>query len=288
MKKWISLQAEFGNFHRRATIFVFAIKMSFSSVILSSIVIAVALPLMQFFGVLPLPLLPAIQFGVVLSWLIGGGVSGVLAMFAGVAIHELSVSRVEFERLSRTDMLSGLLNRRAFTEALECVEEDASLAIFDVDRFKAINDRYGHASGDAVIVAVSRIFASVFNGDSVVARLGGEEFGAILRGGTLSERIEHIEKARAMISREMIPVEGGDARITISAGIADIWSGRKKEAVYSAADKALYLAKALGRNRMVHESENLQHGWHPRVPESISEIQISPNAYEWQQYGHGI
>jgi diguanylate cyclase (GGDEF)-like protein len=288
MRKWISLQAEFGNFHQRATIFVFAIKMSFLSVILSAVVIAVALPLLQFFGLLPLPLMAAIQFGVILSWLIGVVVCGALAVFAGYAIHELSVSRAEFERLSRTDMLSGLLNRRAFTEALERIEGDASLVIFDVDRFKAINDRYGHASGDAVIVAVSRIFASIFNGESLVARLGGEEFGAILRGGTLSERIEHIERARVMIAREAIPVEGGEARITISAGIADMSSGRKKEAVYSAADKALYLAKALGRNRMVHESETLHHGWHPRAVEGISERQTSPNDYEWQQYGHGI
>jgi predicted signal transduction protein with EAL and GGDEF domain len=85
----------------------------------------------------------AVIYGVAFSWLIGGIVSGVLALVAGCAMHQLSVSRAEFERLSRTDMLSGLLNRRAFTEALDDCRWPACLAIFDVDRFKAINDRLG-------------------------------------------------------------------------------------------------------------------------------------------------
>jgi diguanylate cyclase (GGDEF)-like protein len=288
MRKWVSLQAEFGNFHHRGTIFVFAIKMSFSAVILSSVVILACLPPLHMLGLLPVPLHAAIQFGVVLSWLIGGVVSGALAMFAGYAIHELSVSRAEFERLSRTDMLSGLLNRRAFTEALERVEGEASLVIFDVDRFKAVNDRYGHACGDSVIVAVSKIFVGVFHGESVVARLGGEEFGAIVRGGNLTERVGTVEKARALIAEEEMVVEGGVARITISAGVADIWNGRKKETVYAAADKALYLAKALGRNRVVHESETALHVRNQRAAEHAQIMETATTDYEWRQYGQGI
>jgi diguanylate cyclase (GGDEF)-like protein len=288
MKKWISLQAEFGNFHQRKTIFIFALKMSFSAVILSSIVVVVGVPLLRLFDLLPIPILAAIQFGVVLSWLIGGVVSGVLAAFAGCAIHELSVSKTEFERLSRTDMLSGLPNRRAFTDVLRQVDDQASLVIFDVDRFKAVNDRFGHASGDAVIVAVSKIFASVFHGESFVARLGGEEFGAIVRGGNLSDRIGNVEKVRALIASEAIPVENGVAKITISAGVADIWNGRDREAAFSAADKALYLAKALGRNRIVHESENLLPGW--RQSSTSEDACAQPAAWDFEahQYGHGI
>lgn len=288
MTKWISLQAEFGNFHHRKTIFIFSLKMSFCAVILSSIVIVVGLPLLQLLGLLPIPLLPAIQFGVILSWLIGGVVSGVLAAFAGCTIHELSVSKAEFEHLSRTDMLSGLPNRRAFTEALLHVQGEASLVIFDMDRFKAINDRFGHASGDAVIVAVSRIFKSVFHGESFVARLGGEEFGALVLGGSCNDRIGNIEKVRALIASEDIPVEGGTARITISAGIADIWNGRDRESIFSAADKALYLAKALGRNRIVHENENLLPGWRQAQPADVGYVQPAGRDFEAHQYGHGI
>ncbi|TCL74496.1 GGDEF domain-containing protein [Rhizobium sp. BK251] len=259
MKRWISLHAELGKFQHRRTVYVFALKMSFLAVILSGFAIAAMLPTLDFIGFLPLPLAHAIQFGVVLSWLVCGLVSGVLALLAGHALHELAVSRAEFEKLSRTDMLSGLLNRRAFTEALDATENGASLVIFDVDRFKSINDRYGHACGDAVIVAVSLILADTFGGSHTVARLGGEEFGVIVRGGSIQDRIARIEKVRAAIGARAVHAGGSEVAITISAGIADIWTGTGKDAVYAAADKALYLAKALGRNRVVHESEGLKH-----------------------------
>jgi diguanylate cyclase (GGDEF)-like protein len=286
MKQWISLQAELGNFQQRRTIYIFALKMSFAAVILSVAIILVMLPVLQWLGLLPLPMLDAIRLGVLLAWLIGGIVSGALALLAGYAIHKLAVSRAEFERLSRTDMLSGLLNRRAFTEALDEAMEDASLAIFDVDRFKTINDRYGHASGDAVIVAVSQIFSSIFEGRDVIARLGGEEFGAIVHGRDMAERIARIEGVKTLIADHAIAVEGGAVKITISAGIADILGERKKEAVYAAADKALYLAKALGRNRVVHESEWLNHVWHRRSVEE--EQETMPDYTEQHRYGHGI
>ncbi|MBB5572682.1 MULTISPECIES: GGDEF domain-containing protein [Rhizobium] len=286
MKRWISLQAELGNFQQRRTIYIFALKMSFLAVILSVAIILVMLPVLEWLGLLPLRMLDAIRLGVLLAWFIGGTVSGALALLAGYAIHKLAVSRAEFERLSRTDMLSGLLNRRAFTEALEEAKDDASLVIFDVDRFKTINDRYGHASGDAVIIAVSQIFFGIFEGRDVIARLGGEEFGAIVHGRDMAERIARIEGVKTRIADHAIAVEGGSVKITISAGIADIWGERKKEVVYAAADKALYLAKALGRNRVVHESEWLNHIWQrPPAEEGQEEM---PDRGEPHRYGHGI
>ncbi|AVA22585.1 GGDEF domain-containing protein [Rhizobium sp. CB3171] len=286
MKRWISLQAELGNFQQRRTIYIFALKMSFLAVILSVAIILVMLPVVEWLGLLPLPILEAIRLCLLLAWLIGGTVSGVLALLAGYAIHKLAVSRAEFERLSRTDMLSGLLNRRAFTDALEEAKDDASLVIFDVDRFKTINDRYGHASGDAVIIAVSQIFSGIFKGRDVIARLGGEEFGAIVHGRDMAERIARIEGVKTRIADHAIAVEGGAVKITISAGIADMWGERKKELVYAAADKALYLAKALGRNRVVHESEWLNHVWQRRSVEEGQET--APDHVEPHRYGHGI
>jgi diguanylate cyclase (GGDEF)-like protein len=265
MKKWISLQADLGSFQQREAIYVFALKMSFLAVILSSGIIILVLPLLNFVGLLPLPLADAIRYGVLLSWLLSGVVCGVLAIVSGFAIHNLAVSRAEFEQLSRTDTLSGLFNRRAFTEALDSIEEDASLVIFDLDRFKAINDRFGHASGDAVIVAISKMLTDIFDGDSLVARLGGEEFAVIVCGGSAEDRLVRIEGGKATVFASVIPIDSGEVKITISAGVADIWPGRKKEAVYAAADKALYLAKALGRNRVVHESERLQPPWQRQI-----------------------
>jgi diguanylate cyclase (GGDEF)-like protein len=254
----ISLQAELGDFRNRLTIYTYALKMSFVAVMLSSVVIALLLLPLDWAGVLPMPLEHAVIYGVALSWLIGGIVSGVLALVAGYAMHQLSVSRAEFERLSRTDMLSGLLNRRAFTEALDKVDGQACLAIFDVDRFKAINDRFGHTCGDAVIVAVSAELAAAFTGKSMVARLGGEEFGVMVVAPLKEERVAQIKSVCATLAENPIAVDGLMVNITVSAGIAELREGRSKEAVYSAADKALYLAKTLGRNRVIHEDEGLQ------------------------------
>ncbi|MFT4003181.1 MAG: GGDEF domain-containing protein [Rhizobium sp.] len=236
--------------------------MSFIAVIMSLAILLALLFALQALDLLPLPILEAMRLGVLLAWIIGGTVSGALAVLAGFSIHKLAVSRAEFERLSRTDMLSGLLNRRAFTEALNMAGDGASLAIFDVDRFKAINDRFGHASGDAVIVAVSQIFSAVFTGDDVIARLGGEEFGAIIHGSDTAQRIARVEAIKEQIAEHPISIEGGSVKITISAGIAEIGRDRKAETVYAAADKALYLAKTLGRNRVMHERERLSQVWH--------------------------
>ena len=282
MKQWISLQAELGNFQQRRAIFIFALKMSFVAVIMSLAIILAMLFLLQWFDLLPLPILEAMRFGVLLAWIIGGTVSGAVAVLAGFSIHRLAVSRAEFERLSRTDMLSGLLNRRAFTEALDTAADGASLVIFDLDRFKAINDRFGHASGDAVIVAVSQILSDAFTGDDVIARLGGEEFGAIIYGGDTAARIARIEEIKERIAEHPIVVDGGSVKITMSAGIADITRDRKTETVYAAADKALYLAKTLGRNRVMHERERLSQVWHRCATEHEQEATTDPR--ELQRY----
>jgi diguanylate cyclase (GGDEF)-like protein len=264
----ISLQAELGDFQNRSTIYTFALKMSFLAVMLSSVAIAVLLPLFDLLGMLPVSLAQAVVYGVALSWLIGWTVSWALALLAGNALHQLSVSRAQFEQLSRTDMLSGLLNRRAFTKALDDVCDEACLAIFDVDRFKAINDRFGHACGDAVIVAISSSLASSFGDGSVAARLGGEEFGAIVVGALQEDRIAQVRLVCARLAEQPIVVDGCAMNITVSAGIAEFGAGRSKEAVYSAADKALYLAKALGRNRVVHEDEGLHRNRRRHLMES--------------------
>ncbi|PDS75490.1 GGDEF domain-containing protein [Rhizobium sp. L43] len=269
MSNWMSLQAEFGNFQHRRNVYLFALKMSFLAVILSGVIISLTIPPLGFFGLLPVTLSHAIGFGAIFSWLVGGTVSGMLSLAAGFALHELTLSRAEFEKLSRTDTLSGLLNRRAFTEALENTEGNASLVIFDVDRFKAINDRFGHACGDAVITAVSAMLTSAFDEMSVVARLGGEEFGVIVSGEPLEARMERIEGVRARIASGAIAAEGHDIRITVSGGVADLGTGCNKQAVYASADRALYLAKALGRNRVVHEREGLHHAWHGLVDNSL-------------------
>ncbi|PZU84531.1 MAG: GGDEF domain-containing protein [Shinella sp.] len=253
LKKWVSLQIDLGNFHSREAIYSFALKMSFRAVLLAFILSIAALPICYQLGIMPLSVPEAIKLSVAFSWLFGGAVSGALAIVTGHVIHDLSVSRREFERLSRTDMLSGLLNRRAFNEELVRTDDQASLAILDLDRFKSINDRYGHRAGDAVIIAIAEVLREVFKEPHVVARLGGEEFGVIIHGGGIAQRIALVERARNLIASRSISCDGQMISTTVSGGIAEFGPDMRAEAVYSSADRALYLAKASGRNKVLHD-----------------------------------
>lgn len=260
VKRWIALQVDLGSFDRRDTIYVFAVKMSFLTIILSMLLSILVMPLIRLSGFLPttLTIAEAVSLAVAVSWLVGGAVSGMLALVTGHAIYDLSLSRAEFQHLSRTDMLSGLLNRRAFSDILQETHENASLVVFDVDRFKTINDCHGHAVGDRVIENVAATLLAAFDDRAIVARLGGEEFGVIVHGEELADRMCVVRKARDLIAQMEVVVEDNTSiRLTISGGVADIWPQRRKDLIYSTADKALYLAKAAGRNRVVHESEGL-------------------------------
>ncbi|MCJ7997796.1 GGDEF domain-containing protein [Rhizobium cremeum] len=253
LRRWVSLQVDLGNFHGREAIYGFAVKMTFRAVLLAFVLSIAALPICYEIGIMPLSLPEAIKLSVAFSWLFGGAVSGALAIVTGHVIHDLTVSRTEFERLSRTDMLSGLLNRRAFNEALAQTSDQASLAILDLDRFKSINDRYGHCAGDAVIKAVGDVLREVFCEPHLPARLGGEEFGVIVRGGGIAQRIALVERARNLIAARTVVCDDQVISTTVSAGIAEFTPDLRSEAVYSAADRALYLAKANGRNRVLHD-----------------------------------
>ena len=255
LRRWMSLQVDLGNFDSRGAVYNFALKMTFRAVLLAFLFNIAVLPLGYALGLMPLSLADAVKLSVAGSWLFGGAVSGALALLTGHVIRELSVSRAEFERLSRTDMLSGLLNRRAFNAALVETGPGASLAILDIDRFKAVNDGHGHCAGDEVIKAVAAILREVFEDHHLIARLGGEEFGVVVRGGGLAQRIGLVERARNLVEARAIRCDGVAIHTTISAGIADFGSDLRPESVYSAADRALYRAKAGGRNRVVHETE---------------------------------
>lgn len=253
IRKWLSLQIDLGSFDSRGSVWVFAVKMSFRAVILGCIFSLAALPLLYAFGILTLSFDEAVKLSVTFSWLFGGASSGALALVTGGVIRDLTVSRAEFERLSQTDALSGLSNRRAFNDALGRVRGEASLAIIDIDRFKSINDRFGHHVGDQVIQGVSDILSEVFRDCHVVARLGGEEFGVIICGGGIAQRLALVERARTLVASRGIDCGGTVVSMTISAGMAEFIADRRAECVYARADNALYLAKDEGRDRVLHE-----------------------------------
>ncbi len=255
LRKFISLEMSLSDPREGQNLRTFATKMVFISIILSVLVSCAVIAVASFFHLLPLPLFEALGYSVVMAWIVGGIVTGMLCSVIGTAIRKLHESHAEFERLSRTDTLSGLANRRAFNQSFDEVVDDASLAIFDLDRFKRINDSYGHAAGDVVIRRAAAAIEDVFGDFHCVARLGGEEFAVIVRGGLRKDRLTLIELARIRVSCLTINYNGTQLQTTVSVGVADIEPSRSKHDTFAIADKALYLAKASGRNCVCHEEE---------------------------------
>lgn len=211
--------------------------------------------LMYGYDLLPYGLGPALIVATVLT----PPITFVLAVLAyisvGFAIHDLGVSRSELERLSRTDTLSGLPNRRAFLDQFERCDKEKSMLVFDIDRFKVVNDSYGHPVGDEVIIGVAEMLKSVFGDRCACARIGGEEFAVFCSGMSFPEFAALGEGARRAIAKMQISAEEGTFSVTVSGGLTRSLPGQDFGEVFSQADKALYLAKTEGRNRIVMSCE---------------------------------
>jgi len=152
---------------------------------------------------------------------------------------------------ARTDPLTDLPNRRAFDEAFDARLPDrpCSVAICDIDHFKQVNDRFGHAVGDRVLRAIGQTLASECEGH-LVARYGGEEFVLVVDGDATTAQAA-IERARVTIAQKRFRSRDTGELIgivTISAGIAEIAAGETRDAVLARADAAMYEAKDAGRN----------------------------------------
>jgi diguanylate cyclase (GGDEF)-like protein len=153
---------------------------------------------------------------------------------------------------ARIDSLTGLSNRRALEEILAAeisraqrFEHRLAVVLLDLDRFKEINDSFGHAAGDVMLRTVSRLLNSLARQGDTVARWGGEEFVAVLPETDLDGARRFAERLRRTI--EANPV--GDMRTSASCGVATMLPDDSVEALLGAADQALYQAKSNGRNR---------------------------------------
>lgn len=256
-RNWIVSQLSLGAFSSRADVVRCAFWMSLKIAAFAYALNLVAHFVLYAAGLLPYDLYQALIIATVLTPPVSLVVSLAAYLVVGFAILDLSVSRAELERLSRTDTLSGLLNRRAFLDAFEAHPDDASMALFDIDRFKTINDTLGHTAGDTVIVSVARALLAAFPAPFTCARIGGEEF-AVLCGGDSAQLFERTEAVRKAIAAQMIETGQGDTSVTVSAGIADCSAGRTFAALFAAADRALYQAKSEGRNSTVVYAETAE------------------------------
>jgi diguanylate cyclase (GGDEF)-like protein len=155
-----------------------------------------------------------------------------------------------------TDPLTGLFNRRAFLEAADRMIEQAarkaqpvSVLLFDLDRFKSINDRFGHAVGDEALRVFTATATANMRASDVIGRLGGEEFVAIIPGGP-AEASMVAERVRAAFEVAGVCIAGREAAATVSVGVAAALPPVMVDVLLAQADAGLYRAKANGRNRV--------------------------------------
>ena len=168
--------------------------------------------------------------------------------------------RDQYEQLSRTDPLTGLANRRHFARLLDGFSAEAqrtrsplTLLVLDIDHFKRINDEHGHDAGDACLVRFAERMGKVFGAEGAhLARLGGEEFAVLLPGESLDAAAGRAEAFRASLASHPLPLREGPARVSVSIGVAgfDALAASDGAELYRAADRAMYRAKADGRDRV--------------------------------------
>ena len=159
--------------------------------------------------------------------------------------------------LAVTDPLTGLRNRRYVHRHLGGVlrQQDATVVLVDIDRFKQINDTHGHAAGDAALRLVAERLRQHLRAADLIARYGGEEFIVVLAGAPAEYAAAVAERLRASLAQEPIRVERITLDITVSIGLARVPAGTTVDQAIGAADAALYRAKAGGRNRVETASE---------------------------------
>jgi diguanylate cyclase (GGDEF)-like protein/PAS domain S-box-containing protein len=156
------------------------------------------------------------------------------------------------------DHLTGVANRRAFFEAAELelqrnrrAPRPTALVLLDADHFKHINDRHGHAGGDAVLRHLGQLLCATFRQVDVVARVGGEEFAVLLPSSGIDAAVAVAERLRGLVAARPVAFDGAQIACTISAGVAACdGDALALDALMKRADRALYAAKAAGRDRV--------------------------------------
>lgn len=196
---------------------------------------------------------------ILISMMISGLLTAALSYRSALTMRELALTRAELQRISGTDQLTGLLNRRGFDQAAESAltkARDANLPttvlMCDIDRFKAINDQFGHDFGDKVLIAVAQVLCSFAERrQMLVARHGGEEFAVVMTGVSRERAAQYAEDLRQACAAEAVVGEGASTNVTISIGLAQSHGEMDLGKVMRMADQALYAAKHRGRNRVV-------------------------------------
>lgn len=158
-----------------------------------------------------------------------------------------------------TDVLTGLYNRRYFSDVLEREVLTAqrsrrpfSVIMLDIDHFKKVNDTWGHAAGDRVLQAIAKMLLASVRGSDIAVRYGGEEFALLLPEASADAAAERADGLRRALQGQEVAYNGGTLKVTASFGVAEFGAGTPDaEALMKAVDDAMYEAKSGGRNKVV-------------------------------------
>ena len=193
--------------------------------------------------------------------LFAGIVPIVIALPISLAIGTMSFKLVstqsELKRLADEDPLTQLPNRRSFfasaqahLEGLKTSGGTSALLVIDADHFKQLNDSYGHAVGDKALVGIADVLRENFRDGDLICRVGGEEFAVLLPGLNLETAQPLATRVVEAVAANPLVEPGAIIEYSVSCGIADTTSSYNLQAVFKAADDAMYLAKRQGRNRV--------------------------------------
>ena len=169
-------------------------------------------------------------------------------------VSQRKAREADLLRQANTDPMTGVLNRRAFQDRIDQFRDNtpdrpATLALFDLDHFKQVNDGHGHDAGDAALLHFADVLRASLRVEDVIGRLGGEEFAVLFPGLSTSAAMAACERVRNSLQDARIHAGGAIFTITVSAGVAPIRHDLSSDEVFRIADAALYRAKSRGRNR---------------------------------------
>ncbi|MET7751680.1 GGDEF domain-containing protein [Micromonospora sp. NPDC005367] len=186
------------------------------------------------------------------------------ALRAEAEIEHLQAELAAERHAASHDPLTGLPNRRAFYRLAAALLTDASgrsvvAVVLDLDDFKQVNDQYGHAAGDQVLISMAERLAA-FAGDNLVARLGGDEFAGLLVTPTLDRRwIDHASRRLYEMLAAPISMGGFTLRVTASVGLAPVTSPTQLPEALRQADASMYRAKSLNSGRQTRQLVDIGH-----------------------------
>lgn len=186
-------------------------------------------------------------------------VAMVLILTLGAHLHFNAVVLAEraLIDIASTDPLTGLANRREWLRAAQLADRELqgrqrpyAVLLGDLDHFKSINDRHGHAGGDEALQCVARVLAAALRGSDRVGRWGGEEFAVLLPGCRQHEAVGVAEELRRRVGALQLELDGQTVRLSMTLGAAEALPGEQVHQVMRRADAALYRGKLAGRNRV--------------------------------------